>query len=85
MSEVVVRTCKYKLTNECLGTSSILHFKTGLNCCVKCASVKNIDYYNKNKDKIKEINKVKARETYQKNKALKQKVQNILELANEID
>lgn len=84
MSEIIIRTCKYKLSDECVGTASILKFKTGLNCCLKCATKQNISYYIKNKDKIKEKNKINAKKIYYKNKALVAK-QKLVESANQIE
>jgi hypothetical protein len=66
----IIRTCKYKVSDECAGTASILKFKTGLNCCLKCASHRNIEYYHKNKAQIQEKNKMNARKSYYKAKEL---------------
>ncbi len=74
-NEIIIRICKYKVSDECYGTASILKFKTGLNCCLKCASARNLEYYNKNKVQIQEKNKISARKFYNKAKEIKKKLQ----------
>lgn len=74
MDDKFQRICKKRVSPDCIIKGSILEFRTGINMCNKCGSVKNMAYYEKYKDKIKEKNKIKNKIAYHKNKQLKQQL-----------